>query len=92
MKLKDVKEYLESLTDDQLEQEALIMVDEDNGFSGGKIALSEFDKDHWFSEDGAFPKDAISKEEFQEYLEYYGDEAKVVFKAGSVFFHLSDSE
>lgn len=90
MKLKDVKAFLETLTEEQLEQEAVIMGDADRSFSGGPVTISPFDEDHWHSEDGAFPKSSISEEEFQEYLEFNGEDARVAFEAGSVFFHLDD--
>ncbi|WP_159467981.1 hypothetical protein [Dyadobacter sp. 3J3] len=92
MKLKDIKEFLETLTDEQLEQDAVIMGDQDMGFPGGPITISPFDEDHWYSEYGAFSESSISEEEFQEYLEYQGQDARVVFEAGSVFFHFDDSE
>jgi hypothetical protein len=88
--LKDLKEYLNSLTEDQLEQKSLILGDMDSGFSGGPISISIFDEDHWYSEDGSFPKSSITEKEFEDYKEYYGKEARVVIPAGSIFFHLMD--
>ena len=90
MKLKDVKEFLETLTEEQLNQEAAIMGDDDRSFSGGAISISPFDEDHWYSEDGAFPKSSLSQKDWEEYLEDYKEDARVVFKAGTVFFHLND--
>jgi hypothetical protein len=90
MKLKEIKEYLNSLTDEQLEQEAQILGDEDILFSGGMLAISEFYEEQWYSEDGFFPKSALSEEQWQEYLEYQGSSAKVVINMGDVFFHLTD--
>lgn len=89
MKLKDIKAFLETLTEEQLEQDAKIIGDEDLGFSGGPVTISPFDEDYWYGEDGAFPKSAISEEEFKEYLEFHGKDARIVFPAGSVFFHLN---
>lgn len=89
MKLKDIKAFLETLTTEQLEQDANIIGDEDMGFSGGPISISPFDEDHWYSEDGASPKSSLSEQDWEEYLEYYREEARVVFHAGSVFFHLN---
>ena len=92
MKLRDVKAFLETLTEEQLEQSAVIMGDQDSGFSGGPVGISPFDEDHWYSEDGSFPKSSLNEQDWEEYLEYYREEARVVFTAGSVFFHLNDLE
>jgi len=84
MKLKELKSYLETLTDEQLEQEAIIMGDQDEGFNGGPLEIETATEDWYSSEDGAFPKSALSDEDWNEYIENGG--GKVAWEKGKVHF------
>lgn len=86
MKLKDIKAFLETLTEEQLEKDAVIMGDYDEGFSGGKVSVSALHEDWYYGEEGNFPKSALNDESFAEYMEE--QEGRIVWPTGTVFFNL----
>lgn len=84
--LRNVRDYLNTLTDSQLDQDAVLLGNIDENYPTGNLSVSELGEDFYYSEDGCFPKSALSESEFQEYIEEQG--GRVQWTADQVFFHL----
>ena len=83
MKLKDVKSFLGALTSEQLEQEAIAISNYDSDC--GYVSVHIIGEEYYDSEDGCFPKSALSDEDFAEYMEYDGH---LLWKADQVLFEV----
>lgn len=82
--LREVRDFLNTLTEEQLDQTAMLAGVQDE-YSGGNIFPSVLGDDWYEDEDGGFKKSDITDEEFQEYIANGG---KIQWPKNSVFFYL----
>ena len=81
---RDILEKLKTYTEEQLDQEAFIMGNPDEGEGYGYVGIDALGEDYYHSDDGAFPKDCLDEKAFAEYMEEGGF---VALTADRVFFY-----
>jgi len=84
MTRREVRDFLNTLSEEELDKPAIIMGEED-GFPGGEIFVERLGEDYFLDEDNTMcPKSCFSEQEFQE------QELRLIYTKEEVFFHLKE--